>query len=223
MSTGGRCALRATVSLHRRVSADEIPPCSCIFPVLYRKPAIVNCCRAPVASGLLPPRPGQLSRRDEKNRIVRRFAHNADKQKDGRSPARLSATEIAESSVFRLLLGIVFLARLAVLALQRRAEDVAEAGAAVRGAVLGHRLLLLLDLARLDREAELARRLVDRRHLGVDLLADGEAVGALLAAIARQVGFADKARHAVPDGDLDAAIDDRRDGCAPSRHRRRAP
>src|SRR5258708_20230765 len=70
--------------------------------------------------------------------------------------------------VFRLV-GVV-LARLAVLALQRGAEDVAEAGARIGGAVIGHRLLLLLDLARLDRERQLACRLVDRRHLAVNLL-----------------------------------------------------
>src|SRR5215471_21104964 len=100
------------------------------------------------------------------------------------------------------------------LLLERGAEDVAEAGARVGGAVLGHRLLLLLDLARLDRERELARCLVDRRYLGVDLLADGEAVGALLAAVARQVRLADEAGDTVADRDLDAALGDRRDGAS---------
>src|SRR5260370_3005683 len=145
---------------------------------------------------------------------------SASRAKEGRAVSRpsfpgLVAEGLRLRLVFRLV-GVV-LARLAVLALQCRAEDVAEAGARIGGAVIGHRLLLLLDLARLDRERQLARRLVDRRDLGVDLLADGEAVGALLAAVARQVGLADAARHAVPDGDLDAAIDDRRDGAGHDR------
>src|SRR5216684_1305633 len=158
-------------------------------------------------------------RREEEDAGVANYGgHDGAKQKDGRLPAHLSATDSAESSVFRLLVPlVVFLARLAVLALQRGAEDVTEAGARIGGAVIGHRLLLLLDLARLDREAELARRRVDRRHLGVDLLADGEAVGALLAAVARQIRLADEARHAVADRDLDAAIADRRHGAGDDR------
>ena len=52
---------------------------------------------------------------------------------------------------------------------------------------------------------------VDRGDLGVDPLADREAVGALLAAVARQLGFADEAGHAVGQHDLDAAVGDARD------------
>src|SRR5689334_20862044 len=74
------------------------------------------------------------------------------------------------------------------------AQDVAEARAGIGGAVLGHRLLLLLDLARLDRERDLARRAVDGRDLRVHLLADGEAVRTLLGAVARELGLADEAR-----------------------------
>src|SRR5258708_849089 len=217
MSTGGRCALRVAVSRHRRRLGAWMPLGSRIFPLIYRKTSVVGRRHAPAAGGLLPPRTGQLSRREEKKSVARRGGHNRGKQKDGRSPARLSATEIAESSVVRLLLDIVFLARLAVLALQRRAEDVAEVGARIGGAVFGHRLLFLLHFARLDREAELARRLVDRRYLGVDLFADGEAVGALLAAVARQIRLADEARHAVADRHLDALIGDRRDGAGHDR------
>src|SRR5258708_2904893 len=201
MSTGGRRRQRVAVSLYRRVATGTMPPRSCIFPVLYTKSSIVRRCHAPPAGGLLSPRPPH------------------GKQKDGRLTARLSVAQTTESSVVRLLFRLVgvFLARLAVLALQRGAEDVAEAGTRIGGAVIGHRLLLLLDLARLDRERQLARRLVDRRHLGVDLLADGEAVGALLAAVARQVRLADEARHAVADRDLDAAIGDRRDSTGDDR------
>ncbi len=46
--------------------------------------------------------------------------------------------------------------------------------------------------------------------LGVDLLADGEAVGPLLGAVARQLGLADEAGQAVGQRHLDAAIGDRR-------------
>src|SRR5207302_855828 len=47
---------------------------------------------------------------------------------------------------------------------------------------------------------------VDRGDLGVDPLADREAVGALLAPIARQFGFADEARDAVGQHDLDPGV-----------------
>ena len=59
----------------------------------------------------------------------------------------------------------------------------------------------------------LAGGAVDRGHLGVDPLADREAVRALLAAVARQLGLADEAGHAVAERDLDAAIGDRRRSC----------
>src|SRR5438132_5746431 len=45
------------------------------------------------------------------------------------------------------------------------------------------------------------------KWVGVDPLADREAVGALLAAVARQFGFADEARDAVGQHDLDPGID----------------
>src|SRR5215468_3589712 len=73
---------------------------------------------------------------------------------------------------------------------QGGAEDVAQAGARIGRAVFGHRLLVFVDLTRLDRERQLARLGIHRRDLGVDLLADGEAVGTLIAALARQVGLA---------------------------------
>src|SRR5262245_35255259 len=68
---------------------------------------------------------------------------------------------------------------------QGRAKDVPQAGAGVGGAVVGHGLLLLVHLARLDGKRKLSGLGIDRRDLGVDLLADGEAVGPLLAAFAR--------------------------------------
>ena len=65
-----------------------------------------------------------------------------------------------------------------------------------RRAVLGHRLLLLVDLLRLDRQRDLAGRAVELGDLRIDLLADREAVGALLGAVARQVRL-DEAGDAV--------------------------
>jgi hypothetical protein len=76
--------------------------------------------------------------------------------------------------------------------LQRRAEDVAERSAGVGRAVLRDGFLLLGDFQRLDRDLHLAGLLVVGDDAGVDLLADGEALGALLVAVARQVGTLDE-------------------------------
>src|SRR5436305_9319645 len=117
--------------------------------------------------------------------------------------------ESASSTGLFLVVGL--LVGLALTATDRGAEDVAEAGAGFGGAEFLHRPLLLIDLARLDRQCDAPRGAVDRRDLGIDPLADRKAVGALLAAIARQFGFADKAGHAVGQRHLDAAFLDRAD------------
>src|SRR5689334_21848266 len=122
----------------------------------------------------------------------------------GRPAARSSGRHTSECLFVVLFPGAA--------AVERGAQDVAQAGPRIRGAVLGHRLLLLLELARLDRQSDLARRAVERGDLGVDLLAHGEAVGALLGAVARQLGLADEAGHAVAERDLDAAVIDRGHG-----------
>src|SRR5579864_4091980 len=103
-----------------------------------------------------------------------------------------------------LFLGIGL--RLALPAADRRAENIAQAGAGVRRAEFGHRLFLLVDLARLDRQRDLAGRLVELGDLGVDPLANRETVGALLAAVTRQLGLADEAGHAVGQLDIDAGV-----------------
>src|SRR5690349_24863707 len=83
---------------------------------------------------------------------------------------------------------------LALLGLvEGRAEDIAQAGARVGRAVFGHRLLVLLDLAGLDRQGQLAGLGIDLEDLGVDLLSDREAVRTLLRALARQVRLLDEA------------------------------
>src|SRR6266700_2398835 len=70
---------------------------------------------------------------------------------------------------------------------QRGAEDVAKRRARVGGPELGNRLLLLGDFQRLDRNADLARLLVELRHPGIDLLADRETLRALLGTVAGQI------------------------------------
>src|SRR4051795_13242135 len=90
----------------------------------------------------------------------------------------------------------------------RRAEDVAEAGAGIGRAEFLHRALLLIYLARLDRQRDPAGGAVDRGDLGVDPLTDRKAIGALFAAVARQLGFADEAGHVVGQHDLDTALGD---------------
>src|SRR5687767_4139698 len=82
------------------------------------------------------------------------------------------------------------------------AENVAERGAGIGGAVLLHCGFVFVDLALLDRKRELARGLVDIGDFCIHLLAYGEAVGPLLAAVARDVDFADEALRAVVHGDL---------------------
>src|SRR6266566_1935880 len=72
--------------------------------------------------------------------------------------------------------------------LERGAENVAERRAGIRGAVLGDRLLLLGDFERLDRYRDLVAAAVKLGDARVDLLADREALGTLLGAIARKLG-----------------------------------
>jgi hypothetical protein len=72
-----------------------------------------------------------------------------------------------------------------------------------------HGFLLFGDLARLDREAEAAGLAVDVGDAHIDLVADREALGALLGR-SRQVGAADEGLHAFVFH-LDAAILDRGD------------
>src|SRR4029077_5020936 len=90
--------------------------------------------------------------------------------------------------------------------LERGAQDVAEAGAGIRRAVLRDGFLLLGDLAGLDGETDLARGLVHAGYHGVDLVALAEALRTLVAAVARQVGAADERLDAVGQRHLDAAV-----------------
>src|SRR5581483_4557765 len=71
--------------------------------------------------------------------------------------------------------------------LERSAENVAERRARIGRAVLGDRLLLLGNFQRLDRNADLARLLVELRHARIDLLADRETLRPLLRAVTREL------------------------------------
>ena len=78
--------------------------------------------------------------------------------------------------------------------------------AAVGRTVLRHRLLLFGDLQRLDREVGLLRP-VEADDLGVELLADLEALRTLLVAVAAEVGALDEAgRAVVADLDFEPAV-----------------
>src|SRR5712692_740807 len=115
---------------------------------------------------------------------------------------------VASASSAALLASAFLFLGLALAATDRRAEDVAQTGAGVGRAELGHRALFLIDLARLDRHRHPPCGLVDRRHLGIDALADGKAVRTLLTAVARQLGLADEPGHAIGQGDLDPGFGD---------------
>src|SRR2546423_3760729 len=89
--------------------------------------------------------------------------------------------KVAEATL--LVLFFFFLLVLLLGPAQRRAENVAEASARIGRAEIGHRLLLLVELTRLDRQHHPARGPVDVGDLGVELVADRIAVGTLLGAV----------------------------------------
>src|SRR5262249_6192603 len=109
-----------------------------------------------------------------------------------------------------LFFGLVLPARAA----DRGTEDVAETGTRIGRPEFGHRPLLLVDLAGLDRQTQFARGAVDCSDLGIDLLADREAVGTLLAAVTRQLRLADETGDAIPNHDIDTAVADGGDGAS---------
>src|ERR1700731_1292427 len=76
--------------------------------------------------------------------------------------------------------------------LERGAENIAQRRPRIGGAVLRDGLLLLGDFQRLDRDLHLAGLLVELDHPRIDLFADGETLGALIGALARQLGPLDE-------------------------------
>src|SRR5689334_237692 len=87
------------------------------------------------------------------------------------------------------------------------AEDVAERGAGIRGAVLGNRLLLLGHFECLDRELHLGGAAVEQDDAGIDLLADLEAIGTLVVAVAGELRTLDEGGQiAADDLHVDAGL-----------------
>src|SRR4051812_34377317 len=90
------------------------------------------------------------------------------------------------------LLGIVRFFGLLTALLECGAQDVAQRRARVGGAVLGDCLLLLGDFERLDRYLHLMGAAIELDHARINLLADREALGPLLAAIASKLRALDE-------------------------------
>src|SRR3954462_3672792 len=90
---------------------------------------------------------------------------------------------------------------LLVALLERGAENVAQRRPRIRGAVLRDGFLLFGDFQCLDRDLHLAGLLVELDDPRVDLLADGETLGALIGTLARQFGPLDEGGE-VGAGDL---------------------
>src|SRR5882762_4879545 len=82
--------------------------------------------------------------------------------------------------------------RLLVAVLQRGAENIAQRRSRIGGAVLRDGFLLFGDFQRLDRDLHLAGLLVELDHAGIDLLADGEPLGALIVAVTGKLGALDE-------------------------------
>src|SRR5690606_39343379 len=102
----------------------------------------------------------------------------------GRACSFVRANAVTRKPLWRLLL------------LQCFAEDVAQRGTRIRRSVLLNGLLLLGDLACLDREIGLLRT-VEADHHGVDFLARLEAVRTLLVTVAAEIGALDEAGRPV--------------------------
>src|SRR5581483_1833473 len=80
----------------------------------------------------------------------------------------------------------------AARALERGAEDIAQRRSGIVGTVLRDGLFLLGDFERLDRHRDLAALAVVLGDARIDLLSDLETVGALVVAVAGEIGAADE-------------------------------
>src|SRR6202048_4117758 len=120
--------------------------------------------------------------------------YRAIKKGPGRNRGPIDKDEKAEG----LLVGTLF---------ERGAENVAQRRPRIGGAVLRDGLLLFGDFQRLDGDLHLAGLLVELDHPRVDLFADGETLGALIGALARQFGPLDEGgKVGAGDLHLDAAF-----------------
>src|SRR5688572_9446648 len=119
---------------------------------------------------------------------------------------------------YRFLLLDQLSAKHSAIAANLLLQQVAEAGArrGLLGAVIGHRLLLLVDLLGLDRQRNRARLAIHAREAGFHFLADLQHRARVLDAIAAQLAGAQLAFDAVAEVDdratrvhfLDEALDD---------------
>src|SRR6478736_5598173 len=90
---------------------------------------------------------------------------------------------------------------------QSRAQDVAERSARIAGSELRDGFLLFRDLEGLDREGHAARLAVELGDAGIDLLAGGETLGALVATVTSKLVALDEGGEVgVDDLHFDAAI-----------------
>src|ERR1700688_4157836 len=91
--------------------------------------------------------------------------------------------------------------------LERGAENVAQRRSRIGGAVLRDGFLLFGHFQCLDRDLHLAGLLVELDHPRIDLFADGETLGALIGALAREFGPLDEGGEVgAGDLNLDAAF-----------------
>src|SRR5215207_4681573 len=94
-----------------------------------------------------------------------------------------------------------------VLGLQGGAEDVAERRTRIGRAVLSHGFLLLSDLEGLDGDGDATGLAVELRDAGIELLAGGEALGALVGAVTSELVALDEGGEVgVDDLHLQAAV-----------------
>src|SRR6202790_2262860 len=120
--------------------------------------------------------------------------YRAIKKGPGRNRGPIDEDEKAEGLLFGTLL-------------ERGAENVAQRCPRIGRAVLRDGLLLFGDFQRLDRDLHLAGLLVELDHPRIYLFADGETLGALIGALARQFGALDEGGEVgAGDPDLDAAF-----------------
>ena len=78
-------------------------------------------------------------------------------------------------------------------ATDRRAQDIAERGARIGRAIFAHGFAFFFHFLALDGERQAARGTVHGGDLRIDLFANGEFVGALVATVAGQFGATDEA------------------------------
>src|SRR4051794_40483162 len=174
-------------------------------PVLPNSRSTIQCRgRGPAARRATYPRlPLRRKRRGMKSecrsRGVGRFraawAHEKPRAAKPRGSISFRSADEPRTNLFR------------VAGLQSRAQDVAERSTGIGRTILVHRFLLFGHLERLDRQRDAARLAVEHGDAGIHLLAGGEPIGPLIAAVAGKLGAADEGGQVgVDDLHLQAGI-----------------